>query len=117
MPLRQIRKIFFREVFQVHLLLYLVPPLFKRIAVININGKSVGKIVLNQSKSPSAAPVKTISGETRQLQEKRKTVRLPALRKPIFFNKFLLDEHFTIFTPFFQKQNHIVMLMMHTSFV
>jgi hypothetical protein len=39
------------------------------------------------------------------------------LRKPIFFNKFLLDEHFTIFTPFFQKQNHIVMLMMHTSFV
>ena len=71
------------------------PPLFKRIAVININGKSVGKIVLNQSKSPSAAPVKTISGET-SIARKRKTVRLPALRKPIFFNKFLLDEHFKI---------------------
>lgn len=116
MPLRQIRKIFFREVFQVHFAIIFSPPLFKRIAVININGKSVGKIVLNQSKSPSAAPVKTISGET-SIARKRKTVRLPALRKPIFFNKFLLDEHFTIFTPFFQKQNHIVMLMMHTSFV
>lgn len=58
--------------------------------------------MLNQSKSPSAAPVKTISGET-SIARKRKTVRLPALRKPIFFNKFLLDEHFTIFTPFFPE--------------
>ncbi|WP_306480156.1 hypothetical protein [Mediterraneibacter sp.] len=64
------------------------PPLFKRTAVININGKSVGKMVLNQSKSPSAVPEKTISGEI-SIVRKRKTVMLPILKNLIFSDELL----------------------------
>lgn len=46
--------------------------------------KCVGKIVLNQSKSPSAAPVKTISGET-SIAMKKKNSQTSGIEKTYFF--------------------------------